>query len=193
MTLALPQMAGMRRLAFFLVLTLGVVGGSAGVMPATRVSAQTSATPTAEDEIAVTGLVDSPGTLSLADLQAMSGHKTVEVSYTAGGAPELHTFTGVPLSHVLKTFGLPEDDAQHESLLGLYIVLTARDGYQVVVTYSEIDPYLGNEPMLLAWEQDGQPIEADHGPVQLVVPGDLFVSRYIWDISSIEVRSIDSN
>jgi DMSO/TMAO reductase YedYZ molybdopterin-dependent catalytic subunit len=105
----------------------------------------------------------------------------------------LHTFTGVPLSHVLKSFGLPEDDAEHESLLRLYIVLTARDGYQVVVTYSEIDPYLGNEPMLLAWEQDGQPIQADHGPVQLVVPGDLFVSRYIWDISTIEVRSVDSN
>jgi DMSO/TMAO reductase YedYZ molybdopterin-dependent catalytic subunit len=94
------------------------------------------------------------------------------------------------LSHVLKSFGLPEEDAEHESLLRLYVVLTARDAYQVVVTYSEIDPYLGNEPMLLAWEKDGQPIEADHGPIQLVVPGDLFGSRYIWAINSIEVRSI---
>ena len=25
------------------------------------------------------------------------------------------------------------------------------------------------------------------------VPGDLFVSRYIWEIDSIEVRSIDAN
>src|SRR3954451_7748708 len=164
MTLALTQLAGMRRLALFLALALVVVGGVAGMMPATRVAAQDTATPTAEDEIAITGLVESPGTLTLADLQAMSGQKTVEVSYTAGGAPELHTFTGVPLSHVLKTFGLPEDDAKHESLLHLYIVLTARDGYQVVVTYSEINPYLGNDSMLLAWEQDGQPIQADHGP-----------------------------
>jgi DMSO/TMAO reductase YedYZ molybdopterin-dependent catalytic subunit len=84
----LAQMAGMRRLALILVLTLGAVVGSAGVMPATRVSAQTSATPTAEDVITVSGLVTSPGTLTLADLQAMPGRKTVEVSYTAGGAPE---------------------------------------------------------------------------------------------------------
>ena len=58
MTLALTQMAGVRRFALFLVLTLGVVGGTVGVMPATRVSAQTSATPTAEDEITITGSGD---------------------------------------------------------------------------------------------------------------------------------------
>jgi DMSO/TMAO reductase YedYZ molybdopterin-dependent catalytic subunit len=189
MFLALAQQAGTRRLALFLVLTLGLVGGPA-VLPVSPAVAQ-DATPQAEDAIAVTGVVTSPGTLTLADLQAMSGHKTVEVSYTNGGAPELHTFTGVPLSHVLKTFGLPGEDTDHESRLLLYIVLSARDGYQVVVTYSEIDPYLGDEPMLLAWEQDGAPIPDGHGPVQLVVPGDLFGSRYIWGIDRIEVRSID--
>lgn len=193
MFLALAQMAGMCRLALILVLTLGVVGGVAGIVPATLVSAQDSATPTAEDVITISGLVTSPGTISLADLQAMPGRRTVEVSYTAGRAPELHTFTGVPLVDVLNAFGLPAEDADHESRLRLYVVLTARDAYQVVVTYSEIDPYLGNEPMLLAWEQDGQPIEADHGPVQLIVPGDLFVSRYIWAIDDIAVRSIDAS
>src|SRR4051812_24168101 len=193
MTLAFAQPCGIRRFIMFLILTLGFAGSSAAIMPALPVTAQTSATPTAQDVITVSGEVTSPGTLTLADLQAIHGQKTVEVSYTAGGAPELHTFTGVPLSHVLKTFGLPEDDAKHESLLHLYIVLTARDGYQVVVTYSEINPYLANDSMLLAWEQDGQPIQADHGPVQLVAPGDLFVSRYIWAINSIEVRSIDAN
>jgi DMSO/TMAO reductase YedYZ molybdopterin-dependent catalytic subunit len=180
-----------RRLALLVILALAVAGFGAGMMPVPHAAAQ--ATPQADDGIAITGLVTSPGAVSLADLQAMPGRRTVEVSYTSGGAPELQTFTGVPLVDVLDAFGLPADDAEHESRLRLYIVLTARDGYQVVVTYSEIDPYLGNEPMLLAWEQGGQPIEADHGPVQLVVPGDLWVSRYIWDISSIEVRSIDAS
>jgi len=186
----LAQQAGLRRLALFLVLALGVV---VGMTPATFVSAQDAATPTADDLITISGLVTSPGTLSLSDLQAMPGRRTVEVSYTSGGAPLSHTFTGVPLVDVLNAFGLPAEDADHEARLRLYVVLTARDAYQVVVTYSEIDPYLGNAPMLLAWEQDGQPIEADHGPVQLVVPGDLWVSRYIWDISTIEVRSIDAS
>ena len=187
--------AGIRRVVLLLVLALAVASGFTGIMTTPRVAAQASpaaGAAAANDEIAITGLVTSPGVMTLDDLQAMPS-RTVEVSYTSGGAPELHTFTGVPLVDVLNTVGLPGEVADHESRLRLYIVLMARDGYQVVLTYGEIDPYLGNAPVLLAWDQDGEPIPAEHGPVQLVVPGDLFESRYIWAITGIEVRSIDAN
>jgi hypothetical protein len=65
------------------------------------------------------------------------------------------------------------------------------DGYQVVLSGGEIDPNFGNAPMLLSWDQDGQPLAGDDGPLRLVVPGVLRGGRFVHGIVSIEVRSIE--
>ena len=76
-------------------------------------------------------------------------------------------------------------------MLQLYLIMTANDGYQVVISGGEIDPNFGNAPMLLAWEQDGTALSAENGPLRLVVPGDLRGGRYVYGIVSIDVRTID--
>ena len=73
----------------------------------------------------------------------------------------------------------------------MYVVITANDGYQLVLSGGEIDPNFGHEPILLTWNQDGQPLEGDLAPLRLVVPGDPRGGRYIYGIVSIDVRSID--
>jgi hypothetical protein len=72
-----------------------------------------------------------------------------------------------------------------------YIVITANDGYQFVLSGGAIDPNFGNAPMLLAWEQDGAPLDGESGPLRLILPGDSRGGRYVHGIVSIDVRALE--
>jgi hypothetical protein len=117
------------------------------------------------------------------------GSETVTVTYEAGDTVVTHTFTGVHVRDVLDAVGLVIDPAVHNPLLQLFVIVTAKDGYQVVLAGGELDRCAGTAPLLLAWEEDGQPLSADQGSVRLVVPGDRG-GRYLWGVVRIEVRSI---
>ena len=193
-----PLLSRMRAIAAISLLALIVAatgipafGGSA---PRTAFASQATpaAPPAAVSEAIVefTGLVTNPGPVAVADLQAL-GSETVDVTYESGGTPEDHQFTGVRLYDALEHVGLAFDPAARNPLLTAYIVITANDGYQVVLSDGEIDPNFGDAPMLLAWEQDGAPLEGDGGPLRLVVPGDLRGGRYIHGIVSIDARTIE--
>jgi DMSO/TMAO reductase YedYZ molybdopterin-dependent catalytic subunit len=184
--------AGVRRLGLLLVLALGLGGGAASAVAQSSPVAGSEGTPTASEGIAISGEVASPREVTLADLQLLPV-ETVEVTVAVleeGGASETHTYTGVHLYDVLEWVGLAGDPADPESRVQLYVVLTARDGYQVVLSVGEIQPDLGDAPILLAWEEDGAPLPAEQAPAQLVVPGDGDDSRYIWAITEIDVRSV---
>ncbi len=40
-------------------------------------------------------------------------------------------------------------------------------------------PFVINNPYLLAWDEDGAPLEGDSGPLRLVTPGDVHGGRYM--------------
>ena len=142
--------------------------------------------------VEVTGLVEQPLRLTLAELQAIESRR-VEVTWqTEDGRTETHVFRGVPLQAVLAQarprFG-PERDARVSS----YVVATGRDGYQAVVAWGEFAPLLGGEPVILAWEQDGRPLARERRPIQLIVPGDSRFHRAVWGVARIELRSVDDS
>jgi DMSO/TMAO reductase YedYZ molybdopterin-dependent catalytic subunit len=143
--------------------------------------------------IVVTGEVDRPGTLTVADLQALPV-ETVDVTFLLqDGTKVAHTYSGARLWDVLQLAEPIIDAERPETSLHLYLVLTARDGYVVVLSMGEIDPEFGGYPYLLAWSEDGQPISDERGPAILVPPGDRTEGRYIFGIVSIEVRSVEDS
>jgi DMSO/TMAO reductase YedYZ molybdopterin-dependent catalytic subunit len=116
--------------------------------------------------------------------------ETVESSFESGGTPETHTFTGVRLLDALDLAELDVDEDARNPLLLLYVVVTASDGYQIVLSGGELDPNFGDTLVLLAWEEDGEPLAPDRGPLRLVIPGDLRGGRHVWGVISLDVRSI---
>ena len=72
--------------------------------------------------------------------------------------------------------------------LGLFIVATGRDRYQTVISFGEVSADYGNQPILVAYEQDGKPITGKEGPLRLIVPGDKQTGRYVSGLVSLEVR-----
>jgi len=149
------------------------------------------ASPAASDVVNLIGLVATPGAVSVADMQTLT-RRTVEVTFQSGSGEQHHTYAGVLLWDVVNRATMQLTPDRKNDVLRKYVVITARDGYEAMVSLGEIDPNFGNRPYLLAWEQDGQPLTGDDGPIRLVTPGDVKGGRYVTGVITIEVRDIDS-
>lgn len=159
---------------------------------ASATTATPPASPAADEAFEITGEVASPGMWTVADLQALPA-ETVDVSYlTDAGDLVDRQYTGVRFWDVLQQAEPLLDPELPVASLHGYVVLTANDGYVVVVSLGEIDPEFGGQPILLAWEEDGQPLTGERSPVVLVTPGDRSEGRYIHGIVTIEVRTVDT-
>ncbi len=147
-------------------------------------------TPTAAGEVVVEvdGLVERPLRLRAADLRGMRSRAVAVAWTTEAGRLERAIFRGVPLQLILDMAG-PRLGLEQDAEIGSYVVVTGRDGYQAVVACGEIAPRLAERPVILAWEQNGQPLASERQPVQLVVPGDQRDERAVWGVVRIELRS----
>jgi hypothetical protein len=58
------------------------------------------------------------------------------------------------------------------------------EGDQVVVSWGEIDPHLGNQPIMV-----GFPTDANQEDLWLVVPSDSGCGRYVSGVANISVRT----
>ncbi|MGH2561543.1 MAG: molybdopterin-dependent oxidoreductase [Thermomicrobiales bacterium] len=149
------------------------------------------ATPTAGETVDLTGLVEHPAQLTVADLQLLPA-QTVAVTFESGEGTQQYSYTGVRVAAVIEQAGLVLNPDQKNDQLRKYLVFTAKDGYETVISWGEIDPNFGNAPYLLAWEEDGQPLTGEDGPIRLVTPGDVRGGRYVTGVIRIEVRDVDS-
>src|SRR6188474_2700886 len=151
--------------SLLLIVLVGLVvktpGGEPRVVDALQVSPVA-----AVETIKVTGLVEIPGGLSVADLQTLP-IETIEATAAVEGVAQTHTYTGVRLWDILARAKPLIDPNVNGDPLRKYIVLTANDGYEVVISFGEIDPQFGGRAYLLAWEEDGAPLTGAKGPVEL--------------------------
>lgn len=179
--------------SFTLALLMAVcaVAAPGASRSASALQASPEASPTAAETIELTGLVENPSRFTVADLQNLTAQR-VDVTFQAVGGKQKHTYTGVRLWDVLDRAKLKLNPAHKNDQLRKYVVLTAKDGYEVLISLGEIDPDFGHQPYLLAWEEDGEPLTGDNGPARLVTPGDLKGGRYEYGVVKIEVRDVDS-
>ncbi|MBI5812686.1 MAG: molybdopterin-dependent oxidoreductase [Meiothermus silvanus] len=113
-------------------------------------------------EVELAGLLERPAKLSLADLQRLAA-ETVTVSFLSGQGPEQHTYKGVRLAALLQQAGLKLENRKNDKLRK-FVLATAKDGYTVIFSWAELDPEFGAQPVLLAWEEDGKPLEGSEDP-----------------------------
>lgn len=128
-------------------------------------------------------------TLSLAALRALPA-ETLTVTYATSKGSERARFTGPRLWDILTAQGLIDTDS-HRALLRSVIVITAGDGYALVLAAADLAPDLGDAPVLLALAREGEPLHAGRTP-RLVVPGDRRGARQMFDVARIEVRVLDA-
>lgn len=175
------------------VLVLGlapVLAQTTSPATSTPMAASTPAAP-APAVLTIGGLVDAPQTLTVDALKAMPS-KTVTVSYTSGAGATFknntHTFRGVLLYDLLTSTKPRFNAAAKNDPLRWVVRAAAADNYVAVFAWGELDPAFGNKGVLVAYEQDGQPVE---GGVQLVAPGDGKGGRYVGHLTTLQVFRAD--
>jgi DMSO/TMAO reductase YedYZ molybdopterin-dependent catalytic subunit len=99
------------------------------------------------------------------------------------------SFKGALLSDYAAAVGLLPRPAPPIGPGNFYFLATAADGFKVAMSYSEVAPRSSGKQVLLAYEQDGEPVRAG---VRLVVPGDDLGGRSIVGVESLELRSVES-
>ncbi len=140
----------------------------------------------------LTGEVETSKTFDLKELEQYAPTK-LEVVFGTGKGLESGDFTGVLLWDLLKDVGIVVDPTRKNDLLRKHLVVTASDGYQTVLSLGEIVPDFGGQPVLVAYERDGQLLGNDQGMARLVVPGDKKGGRYVSWITQIAVCGITSS
>jgi DMSO/TMAO reductase YedYZ molybdopterin-dependent catalytic subunit len=152
--------------------------GSAAVSHADGPSLPDAAT------VAVTGDVHNPTTWTLDALRALPPH-TQAVTFGTDAGPQSRTYVGAALTDIVAAADPNVDTADKHPLLPLTILAIGSDGYSAAVSWGEIAPELAATPVLVAYTQDGQPLEE----ARLVIPGDIEGARYVSGLT--ELRIVD--
>jgi Oxidoreductase molybdopterin binding domain len=97
-------------------------------------------------------------------------------------------FEGALLGDVLAKVGAPAGKAIHGAELADVVIVEARDGYKVAVDLAGTDAAMRTDRVILADRMDGSALDADKGPFQLVVEGDLRPARAVHMVSAIRLE-----
>ncbi|MBV9677604.1 MAG: molybdopterin-dependent oxidoreductase [Acidobacteriaceae bacterium] len=97
------------------------------------------------------------------------------------------SYGGVLLHDVLERAGAPFGSQLHGKALSSYVLATARDGYAVVYTLTEMDPDFTDSEIIVADQQNGKPLTDQQGPLRIVVPHDKKPARDLRMLDRIEI------
>lgn len=143
-----------------------------------------AASATGPSELKIGGAVQTPFTISLADLKQMP-RKTVKVDNPHDQKTE--TYEGVPLDALLQKAGLPHGEQLRGQWMTAYVLVEAADNYRVVFSLAELDSSFLDSEVLVADTMNGAPLTPDQGPLKLVAPHEKRPGRWVKMLKSITV------
>lgn len=134
-------------------------------------------------DVKVSGDVENPFTITA---QSFESFKTITVKVTnIDGA--MHEYSGIRLLDIItQAKAVPGNQLRGKSL-AKYLLVSAADGYQVVLALAEFDPAFNDREVILANKIDGAPLPPNLGPYRLIVPGDKKPARSAMRVTGIEV------
>lgn len=122
------------------------------------------------------------------DAGTLSRLPAARATFTAHGRTS--QCDGIWLADLAAAAGLPSGEALRGPALRIAIVAEAADGYSAAFTLAELDARLGNRPVLVANRCDNAPLDAESGPLRLVVPGEMRAARSVRQLQSLKIRVI---
>jgi molybdate transport system substrate-binding protein len=125
-------------------------------------------------------------------LQFSELQKLEPFSVSATSHATTHEWTGTKLLTLLESAGFKfEKPPGGGASVRQYVIVESDDGYKVVFSMGELDPIIKSSPPMVAWRQDGKPLNADEAPLRLIVAGDPRSARQVRKISRISVGQVD--
>lgn len=100
------------------------------------------------------------------------------------------TFEGVALNAVLEKAGVEFGHSMRGKRLASCLLVEAADGYRVVIALPEIDPDFTDKQIVLAFLQDGKPLDAKAGPYRIVIPDEKRMARWVRQVNKLKVVDV---
>lgn len=146
-----------------------------------------AAGPAAAQTLSLSGETGRTATVTAAQLAALPH---VHVQVMQHGQP--HAYDGVLLSDLLAKVDAPHGEAIKGRELATVVRLSAKDGYQVVVSLAETDAVTRAAKMIIADREAGAPLKPEEGPFRFVVEDGLRPARSARQIDRIEVLNLST-
>ncbi|MDR6991658.1 hypothetical protein [Luteimonas sp. 3794] len=94
---------------------------------------------------------------------------------------------GVALAALLQSSGAMADVHAGGAALDRYVLVGARGGGRTLFSLGELDARLGNRDVYLVDRCNDAPLDADSGPLRVLVPGDASPARSVRRVERITV------
>ncbi|MGW6374448.1 molybdopterin-dependent oxidoreductase [Rhodococcus sp. NPDC055112] len=138
--------------------------------------------------VRIVGAVREPVTLTTERLRSFPA-QTQAVEFDSSKGRQSHVYDGAALADVVNSLGVVTDPSAKNPALRLAVLATGSDGYRAAVSWGEFAPDFAATPVLVAYAEDGRPLEQP----RLVVPGDGKGGRYVSGLTELRVFDLGVN
>ena len=133
-------------------------------------------------------------------IQTESGKQTVltrsdieslpHVKVATHGSEISATFEGVALRAVLEKAAVEFGHSMRGKRLASCLLVEAADGYRAVIALPELDPDFTDKEVLLAYLQDGKPLDDKAGPYRIVIPEEKRMARWVRQVTKLKIVDV---
>ena len=112
------------------------------------------------------------------------------VKVTTHGSETSATFEGVALRAVLEKAGVEFGHSMRGKRLASCLLVEAADGYRAVIALPELDPDFTDKEVVLAYLQDGKPLDDKAGPYRIVIPEEKRMARWVRQVTKLKIVDV---
>jgi hypothetical protein len=99
------------------------------------------------------------------------------------------TYEGVTVQDLLRRAGVPQHEKLRGTVMAMYVLAEASDGYRVVYALPELDSDFQDSDVIVADTMNGSPLGENQGPFKMIAPHDKRPARWIRMLKSLTVVS----
>jgi hypothetical protein len=127
-----------------------------------------------------------PTVLAKSDIESLP-----HIKVTTHDGDSSVTFEGVALRTVLEKAGMEFGHSLRGKRLASCLLVEAADDYRVVIALPELDPDFTDKQIVLAFLQDGKPLDAKAGPYRIVIPDEKRMARWVRQVTKLKIVDVE--
>jgi hypothetical protein len=128
--------------------------------------------------------------LARSDIESLPHVKVATHGSENHGSENNATFEGVALKTVLEKGGVEFGHSMRGKRLASCLLVEAADGYSAVIALPEIDPNFTDKQIVLAFLQDGKPLDTKAGPYRIVIPDEKRMARWVRQVTTLKIVDV---
>jgi hypothetical protein len=99
-------------------------------------------------------------------------------------------YEGVALESLLERAGLAFGHSLRGKRMASCLLVEAADGYHVVIALPEIDSDFTAKQVVLAFSQNGKPLDQKEGPYRIIIPDEKRMARWVKQVITLKIVEV---